>query len=530
MDYINDLVDFWFNNPDIWFGCDSDVDNKIKNQYGFLLGMEMESTDDPRYNLGLILLWDQVSRHVYRHDKIQIVPFHQQALVLSTSMLNRNDDLLFNSDERCFLLMPLRHTFDPSRLEYVIDKIKWYIKADGLDGFNKYKRFYRATLLSYSKLITQSICPESVDNSITDEDIIGILDKNSPTIFYNNNNNNKNIKNNKLYKAFDSLLSTQKVEGITLSISGGVDSMTCSYILSQLSQKYKIKIIAVMVNYNNRSECNIETQFVTRWLKSLGIDVYIRHIKYLKRKNEDDPIDRNFYEDVTKEFRFDLYRRFGYPVVLGHNKDDSIENIFTNIRKGRNYDNLLGMSNISVVSTNINTNKEHKQNNIIIYRPLLEIPKSEIYTFASNYSVPYLLDSTPKWSDRGKMRDELIPFLNEFDGALIPGLISLSNNMTELSKMEQILVKQFTKRFVFGLNVFGLNTGTVDVTEDEKNLGYSFWKLVIKHVTDNFKIKMCSNKSIISLTKLFKNNGNNITLSKQLKMENRGDMLTFILI
>jgi tRNA(Ile)-lysidine synthetase-like protein len=508
MTSISELVDFWFNNPDIWFGCGPEIDQKITNTYGRLLYMELKPDNDINHNLGLILLWDQVSRHVYRNDKIRIIPFHHKALILSLDMLNRKEDMMLNSDKRCFLLMPLRHTFDIKSIEAVIEKTREYIK---LDGFEPYRRFYKASLLSYSKLVTQSITLETIANNISNDDIGNILDVRScKTIFPVFND----VKSSPLYKAFEKLILREKPKGITLSISGGVDSMVCSYLLYHIRQRYNIPIIAVMVNYNNRIECDIETQLVTRWLRLLDIDVYIRHVKYLRRKNEDDPTDRNFYEDVTKEFRFDLYRRFEYPVVLGHNKDDSIENIFTNIRKGRNYDNLKGMDYVSSV------------NNITIYRPLLDIAKIDIYTFAHENKVPFLLDSTPKWSDRGRMRDELIPFLNKFDPSLIPGLLNLTNNLSELTSMETVTVNNFIKTIEFGNK-----NATIKCGIEERGLGFSFWKQVLRHITSNMNTNMCSNKSIHTLIKYFTkynlSNSGRVNLSKHLEMVDRNGYLIF---
>ncbi len=508
MNCISGLLDFWFDNPEVWFGCGPEVDQQISNNYGYLLGMDLKPNYEVKYNLGLILLWDQVSRHVYRNNKSQIAPFHYRALELAIDMLDKEDDWLLTANERCFLLMPLRHTFEIHQVERVIERVREYMKKD---GFESYKRFYRSSLLSYSKLVTQSITLESVDNNISYDDIIGILDERScktliPIL--------ETINHSPLYKEFEILVMKEKPTGVTLSISGGVDSMVCSYLLYNIRKRYNIPIVAVMVNYNNRLECKIETQLVMRWLTLLDIDVYVRHVKYLRRKNVDDPTERNFYEDVTKEFRFDLYRRFGYPVVLGHNRDDSIENIFTNIRKGRNYYNLRGMEHVSSV------------NNVTIYRPLLDIPKSDIYEFAREHKIPFLLDSTPKWSDRGKMRDELIPFLNRFDPSLIPGLINLTNNLTELTNMETVTVNNFIKNIEFDNN-----KAILPFTSDIKELGYSFWKQVLKHITSNLNISMCSNKSIYSLVKYFKNTkttNRRINFSKQLEMTNYDEYLAFV--
>ena len=43
-------------------------------------------------------------------------------------------------------------------------------------------------------------------------------------------------------------------------------------------------------------------------------------------------------------------------------------------------------------------------NGVNIARPFLDHPKKDIYDLAHNFMIPYFLDTTPDWSNRGKMR------------------------------------------------------------------------------------------------------------------------------
>lgn len=506
MEGLKYLREFWFSHPDIWFGCGPDVDKMIINKFGHLLSQEISGDD-----LEHAILWDQIARHVYRTDSDKIESFHQKALQLSLRLLEQNYDQGLKSKERWFLLMPLRHTFDKSYLETVIKKVRSYIVKEGVYS---YRRFYRATLLSYSKIVTQELEPESTNSEISNSDIVSILDEKSCKSIQLVSGNNE-VTKTKIYKNFKTLIRNHPTEGIVVSISGGADSMTCSYVLYHLRIKYPdLKIVAVMVNYNNREECLVETELVARWLKSLDIPLYVRHVKYLKRKNEDDPTDRDFYEKVTKQFRFDMYRRFGYPVVLGHNKDDCIENIFTNIRKGRNYDNLKGMGEITVID------------GITFYRPMLDFNKSEIYIFAKDYHIPYLIDSTPEWSDRGRIRDSLVPFLNKFDPALIPGLINLSNNISDLYSSQNMLVERFVKNIKITQTEAIL---AIDNDTPERGLGFSFWKQIVRYIVDSLDVGMCSNRSIHSFVKTIKYpRFIKINLSKYLEVIHNYNVIIFV--
>jgi len=86
-------------------------------------------------------------------------------------------------------------------------------------------------------------------------------------------------------------------------------------------------------------------------------------------------------------------------VLLGHNKDDCFENIITNITNKNNYENLSGMEILKTID------------GINFWRPMLNIKKADIINYANFNNIPYLFDSTPSWSVRGKIRDNLKPVL-----------------------------------------------------------------------------------------------------------------------
>ena len=101
------------------------------------------------------------------------------------------------------------------------------------------------------------------------------------------------------------------------------------------------------------------------------IKLYIKEIKHINRESSS---NRSLYEEETTKIRFDFYHKVTkgeYVVALGHNNDDCIENIFTNIMKEKNYDNLNGMKFSS------------SENDVNIIRPMLDISKNSIYRLAN---------------------------------------------------------------------------------------------------------------------------------------------------
>ena len=87
-------------------------------------------------------------------------------------------------------------------------------------------------------------------------------------------------------------------------------------------------------------------------------------------------------------------------VCVGHHVGDLQENVISNMMKGGTLLDLGGMGESSVV------------NGVSIWRPLLPFTKEQIYGFAHRYGVPYFKDTTPHWSTRGHLRNELVPLLS----------------------------------------------------------------------------------------------------------------------
>ena len=199
--------------------------------------------------------------------------------------------------------------------------------------------------------------------------------------------NKKNHIANKLEKVCKCLKNkTNENKKYILSISGGIDSMVLAHILVQL----KIDFVLVHINYANRGEiCEKEKQLLSNWDNIHQVELYIHDIYEINRPKCMKYDMRNLYEDYTRDVRYSTYCDVAklkgwfdnnWYVLLGHNYDDCIENILTNIANKTKYDNLKGMEYESKIKFNSN----NSDNVIIFIRPLLTISKEEIYQYADN--------------------------------------------------------------------------------------------------------------------------------------------------
>ena len=268
-----------------------------------------------------------------------------------------------------------------------------------------------------------------------------------------------------------------KDQAITISISGGSDSMLCLFVAHKLGYN----AIAMMIDYCNRSEHEQEIKFVKWFCQQLNVPFYVRKISELKRHRDG---TREFYELVTRNIRFNSYKYLERPVVLGHNLDDCFENCITNIMTQRSKDNLYGMSS------------ESEQYGVKIYRPVLAIPKKVIVQTCNTFRIPFLLDSTPKWSRRGQIRDVVVPALNQFDTNLIPRIMEFCQNSSESLKDYQKLLETFPIHQ--SINKKGQLEFNFPISKPF-DINPRFWQGMINRITDIAKIQRVKISTIQSM-------------------------------
>ena len=225
-------------------------------------------------------------------------------------------------------------------------------------------------------------------------------------------NNYEEISQELLVKDLDKFCKENYVYengSVILSLSGGVDSMVTLACLLYLRDFYKnsFEIYTASIDYCLRKESNEESNFLKKYTKTMGVHSVIASVDGISRKKNDSGT-RTEFEEGSRTLRFDTYKNIiknnnlspNTGVLVGHHRDDIIENIFTNSMRGANIMNLEVMKSISII------------HGVKIFRPFIHLKKSVIYEFAHKYNVPYFLDTTPKWSNRGKMRNEIFPLLD----------------------------------------------------------------------------------------------------------------------
>ena len=121
-DYYNisdEILNFWFNNKDVWFSATKSDDLEITTKFYEYLPLyakiddnqSLAKTLDHNKLLSYIIMLDQMTRHFYRDEPVIWQKYTTTSCKLVKIGLQNNYDTQYSSDELCFLLMPFTIRF-----------------------------------------------------------------------------------------------------------------------------------------------------------------------------------------------------------------------------------------------------------------------------------------------------------------------------------------------------------------------------------------------------------------------------------
>eukprot|EP00123_Amoebidium_parasiticum_P004758 comp16043_c0_seq1/m.13527 comp16043_c0_seq1/g.13527 ORF comp16043_c0_seq1/g.13527 comp16043_c0_seq1/m.13527 type:complete len:652 (-) comp16043_c0_seq1:27-1982(-) len=482
-----DVLDFWYGDgirecykrkwfSDMGTAHQNELDAEVMNRFGEVLKQAERGelsgwTNSPRGLLALVLVLDQFSRHIYRGTgDPQLNINDAAALSLSHQAVAFGWDQVLHAEELVFLFMPIRHSATIPALKDLLQTIDRWMAVEE-ERVELLQKFRKTTLNRLQHMEGQA------------GDVHDILE------FHPFEADESDMPQSKVYKTVEAFLTAHHAHqygAVMTSLSGGVDSMVLTKILTKLSPKFNhFKVIAAHIDYANRPESGAEAAFVEQWCAKHRVLFRKRCIDEIKRG----VTARDEYEKESRRIRYDLYKAIMEEykddripaVMVGHHKGDVQENVISNMMKGCSLLDLAGMGTESIV------------NGVLIWRPLLPHPKSDIFDFSHKYGIPYFKDTTPKWSTRGKVRNQLLPLLKEIYGE---GFLShLSALAADSDQLHHITYSSLLQPFWDSVTV--TDVGVYFDCKAYKTQPVLFWKEALKHVChDMLGVGLISDKPI----------------------------------
>ncbi len=171
----------------------------------------------------------------------------------------------------------------------------------------------------------------------------------------------------KLYRLFSNNLQSLDISNkkFMVGVSGGADSLSLLFFSKCYALKNKAKLFPVIIDHKLRKESTNEAKNLKyRLKKQFKIDCRI-----LSKKNT--KIDKSI-QSYARELRYDLFfkeckkQKINY-ILLGHHKDDLIENFFIRLLRGSGLKGLVSFNKII-----------NEYNSVKIIRPFLHFSKKDL--------------------------------------------------------------------------------------------------------------------------------------------------------
>jgi uncharacterized protein (DUF924 family) len=275
------LYNEWFNNKQYWFDKKEEYDKYLSDKYFHKIEPIKLYNDellpaDIEIQIGAIIAFDQIPRHHNRIIGVDCLAYSQVASDISLGLMSKLSSNRYtygniSAYEWCFILLPFRHMNDIPRLNTIIRFIIEKHNKDDTFANEKpiFKKFLYKTLKHVYQINTEDAVKEQINlrkirnNEVEQWSKYASVLHNAPSavidmIYDDTCGENDSFA---LYKTMCNEITDINDENIIVSLSGGVDSCVCLYMLRQLLPYNNIA--AVHINYNNRPyENQSELKFV----------------------------------------------------------------------------------------------------------------------------------------------------------------------------------------------------------------------------------------------------------------------------
>lgn len=184
---------------------------------------------------------------------------------------------------------------------------------------------------------------------------------------------------------------------IIVACSTGVDSMVLLHLVMKV--KKNDEIIVAHVNHKKREQSEAEEAYIKSFCENNKIKCYIKHLE---------PISSGNFQAIARTKRYDFFKEIcklekAKYILLAHHADDNLETILMRLIKSSSLKGYAGIEKESIFQ------------DCLLYRPLLNISKSEIIKYANNNNIKYFEDSSNQTFDytRNRLRHLITPLLLE---------------------------------------------------------------------------------------------------------------------
>ena len=159
-----------------------------------------------------------------------------------------------------------------------------------------------------------------------------------------------------------------------LAFSGGVDSTALFFLLHKQNIPFDIAIVDYNLRVQSKDEVTYAKELASKYCKKC----FTKNVKLESTSN---------FEKEARNIRYDFFEEiiqnnFYQTLITAHQLNDKVEWFLMQFTKGAGLVELIGIEEKTV------------KNGYTIYRPLLELSKSDLQEFLEKNKIKYFIDNT----------------------------------------------------------------------------------------------------------------------------------------
>jgi tRNA(Ile)-lysidine synthase len=237
---------------------------------------------------------------------------------------------------------------------------------------------------------------------------------------------------------------------IVIGVSGGPDSLCLLHLLLRLRDEYSLHLHVAHLNHQLRgAEAEADAAFVAGLAAEWGLPATVesRDVPALASER------KQAIEETARQARYAFLGRVARAVgarkiAVAHNADDQVETICMHWLRGSGLAGLRGMQPVSRLEELRLGDEEleptGQQNELLLIRPLLEVPRAEIEAYCAAHRLQPRFDRSNLDTTcyRNRLRHELLPFLETFN----PGIRQVLLRSADILAADHALLREQAAR------------------------------------------------------------------------------------
>lgn len=187
---------------------------------------------------------------------------------------------------------------------------------------------------------------------------------------------------------------------LTVALSGGVDSVVLLHLLTRFSKSMQLEVSAVHVEHGISAYSGEWSAFCQSLCDSLALPLSLHRLKIYRRPQES-------LEAIAREARYQIFKRIQADyIVLAQHQDDQVETLILQLLRGAGVKGLSAMPTVRLLEPD---------KTIRLFRPLLNIPRSEILNYAKLHGLSWVTDESNRDISyaRNFLRHRILPLLEQ---------------------------------------------------------------------------------------------------------------------